>query len=104
MSIDNFYEKPKVSFAEDNLAVKMQNGDKRYYSVFGQYILTPEVFEQLKKNIHDGVVSERGEVELTTALEQVRQKDGLVGVQLDGDMFDMGIPEELRKTSYNFSK
>ena len=104
MSIDKFCEKPKVSFAEDNLAVKMQNGDKRYYSVFGQYILTPEVFEQLKKNIHDGVVSERGEVELTTALEQVRQKDGLVGVQLDGDMFDMGIPEELRKTSYNFSK
>ena len=58
----------------------------------------------MKKNIHDGVVSERGEVELTTALEQVRQKDGLVGVQLDGDMFDMGIPEELRKTSYTFSK
>lgn len=104
MSIDKFCEKPKVSFAEDNLAVKMQNGDNRYYSVFGQYILTPEVFEQLKKNIHDGVVSERGEVELTTALEQVRQKDGLIGVQLDGDMFDMGIPEELRKTSYNFSK
>lgn len=102
MNISRFCEKPKVSYAEDQLAVKMHNGEQRYYSVFGQYVLTPEVFEQLKKNINDGVVSERGEVELTTALEQVRGKYGLMGVQLDGEMFDMGIPQAYRNCITNF--
>lgn len=104
MNISWFCEKPKVSYAEDQLAVKMHNGEQRYYSVFGQYVLTPEVFEQLKKNINDGVVSERGEVELTTALEQVRGKYGLMGVQLDGEMFDMGIPQAYRNCITNFVK
>ena len=102
MNISRFCEKPKVSYAEDQLAVKMHNGEQRYYSVFGQYVLTPEVFDQLKKNINDGVVSERGEVELTTALEQVRGKYGLMGVQLDGEMFDMGIPQAYRNCITNF--
>lgn len=104
MNITQFCEKPKVSYAEDNLAVKMQNNEKRYYSVFGQYVLTPEVFEQLRKNINDGVVSERGEVELTTALEQIRDKYGLMGVQLDGEMFDMGIPDAFQNCVTNFNK
>ena len=77
---------------------------KHYYSVFGQYILTPEVFAQLKDNIDNGVVSNRGEIELTTALEQVRDKYGLMGVQLDGKMYDMGVPEELRNTMFNFGR
>lgn len=102
MNISRFCEKPKVSYAEDQLAVKMHNGEQRYYSVFGQYVLTQEVFEQLKKNINDGVVSERGEVELTTALEQVRGKYGLMGVQLDGEMFDMGIPQAYRNCITKF--
>ena len=102
MNISRFCEKPKVSYAEDQLAVKMHNGEQRYYSVFGQYVLTPEVFEQLKKNINNGVVSERGEVELTTALEQVRGKYGLMGVQLDGEMFDMGIPQAYRNCITKF--
>ena len=50
------------------------------------------------------VVSERGEVELTTALEQVRGKYGLMGVQLDGEMFDMGIPQAYRNCITNFVK
>ncbi len=49
-------------------------------------------------------MSNRGEVELTTALEQVRERDGMMGVVLDGEMFDMGIPDELRNTLYNFGK
>ena len=77
---------------------------KRYFSVFGQYILTPEVFDQLHENIENGVVSNRGEIELTTALEQVREKYGLMAVKLDGRMFDMGVPGELRNTLYNFCR
>ena len=101
LDMTNIYEKPTVAYAEEFLGVG--NGRKKqYYSVFGQYILTPEVFIQLRENIDNGVVSSRGEIELTTALEQVREKYGLMGVRLDGTMFDMGVPDELRNTMYSF--
>ena len=49
------------------------------------------------------MVNAKGEVELTTALEQVRQQVGLLGVRLDGKMFDIGVPNEYRTTMYNYS-
>jgi len=90
MNITAFCEKPKAAYAEEFLGMKMKNGEKRYYSVFGMYVLTNEVFDQLGHDIENNVVSERGEVELTTALEKVRQNIGLIGVQLQGHMYDMG--------------
>lgn len=104
LQMSNITEKPTVAYAEEHLGVGSPKLPKKYYSVFGQYILTPEVFKQLKENIDNAVVSNRGEIELTTALEQVREKYGLMGVQLDGRMFDMGVPEELRNTLSNFGK
>ena len=64
--------------------------------------MTPDVFSQLKENIANNEVNAKGEVELTTALEQVRLKDGLLGIKLDGKMFDIGVPSELRKTICSF--
>lgn len=64
--------------------------------------MTPDVFSQLKENIANNVVNAKGEVELTTALEQVRVKDGLLGIELDGKMFDIGVPSELRKTIFSY--
>lgn len=105
LEMSNITEKPTVAYAEEYLGVgSPKDGKKRYFNVFGQYILTPEVFEQLGHNIKNGILSNRGEVELTTALEQVRERDGMMGVVLDGEMFDMGIPDELRNTLYNFGK
>ena len=105
LEMSNITEKPTVAYAEEFLGVGSPKlAQKHYYSVFGQYILTPEVFAQLKDNIDNGVVSNRGEIELTTALEQVRDKYGLMGVQLDGKMYDMGVPDELRNTLYNFGR
>ena len=37
------------------------------------------------------------EIELTSALEAVRQRSGMVGVRLNGRMFDMGNPAALRR-------
>ena len=102
--MSNITEKPTVAYAEEFLGVGSPKLSKKYFSVFGQYVLTPEVFIQLRENIENGVVSNRGEIELTTALEQVREKYGLMGVQLDGKMYDMGVPHELRETMYNFGK
>ncbi len=104
LNMSAMYEKPTVAYAEENLGVTSSDKQKKYYNVFGQYILTPEIFAQLKENIDNGVVSSRGEIELTTALDQVREKSGMMGIRLDGRMYDMGIPEELRETMYNYGK
>ena len=99
LNVDIMREKPKSSYAEEFLGVRNKQGEKEYYSVFGQYILTPEVFTQLhedimKKEIDGDHVSE---IELTSALEAVRQRSGMMGVRLKGRMFDMGNPAALTR-------
>lgn len=104
LEMSNITEKPTVAYAEEFLGVGSPKQQKKYFSVFGQYILTPEVFAQLHDNIENGLEGIRGEMELTTALEQVREKYGLMGVQLDGKMYDMGVPHELRETMSEFGR
>ena len=81
-------------------------GEKEYYSVFGQYILTKDVFDQLGADIlqADTTGDTTREIELTAALEAVRQKNGMIGVRLDGRMYDMGNPQALITTVSEFSK
>lgn len=104
LQISNLTEKPTVAYAEEFLGVKCKDNKKHYYSVFGQYILTPEVFEQLRENIYNAQnnIESKKEIELTTALEQVRQKTGMMGIVLNGKMYDMGIPQELYRTNMEF--
>ena len=92
-------EKPKASYAEEFLGVRNAQGEKEYYSVFGQYILTPEVFAQLAEDINsaDADGDRIREIELTSALEAVRKQSGMIGVRLDGTMYDMGNPKALRR-------
>ena len=104
LNMSNIYEKPTIAYADEFLGVGDSKAPKKYFSVFGQYILTPEVFSQLKENIDNGVLCNRGEIELTTALEQVRANTGMMGIHLDGEMFDMGVPNELRNTLYEYGK
>lgn len=99
LNVSTINEKPKSGYAEEFLGVRNAEGEKEYYSVFGQYILTKEVFDQLAADIRraDEQKDMNREIELTAALEAVRQKSGMVGVRLDGEMFDMGNPDALRR-------
>ena len=99
LNVDVMMEKPKSSYAEDYLGVRNKKGDKEYYSVFGQYILTPEVFSQLHEDIMQKEIDgdHVTEVELTSALEAVRKRSGMMGIRLKGRMYDMGNPEALRR-------
>lgn len=105
LNVSAMHEKPKASYAEEFLSVLSQDGFKGYYSVFGQYILTPEVFEQLANDIklsdEKGI---EGEIELTSALDKVRERKGMFGVCLDGKMFDMGNPIAFRNAVIEYSK
>lgn len=98
-------EKPKASYAEEFLGVRNNEGQKEYCSVFGQYILTPEVFKQLEADIKaaDSNPDAKGEIELTSALDKVRQRTGMFGIRLRGERFDMGNPQALVNTVATFA-
>ncbi len=105
MNVTTLHEKPKASYAEEFLGVRnSQTGEKEYCSVFGQYILTPDVFHQLEQDIRKA--DEEGdhirEIELTSALDKVRQNEGMTGVRLMGERFDMGNPGALADTVAKF--
>ena len=104
LNVSVMQEKPKASYAEEFLGVRNGEGQKEYYSVFGQYILTPDVFAQLASDI--AAADEAGdttkEIELTAALEAVRQKSGMIGVRLNGTMYDMGNPKALSRCIIEF--
>ncbi len=106
LNVSQMTEKPKSSYAEEYLGVRDSEGLHHYYSVFGQYILTQEVFEQLERDIQDAdqAGDHQREIELTTALERVRQQSGMVGVQLRGEMYDMGNPVAFRHAVIKYSE
>ena len=106
LNVSVMNEKPKASYAEEFLGVRNADGEKEYYSVFGQYILTPDVFTQLAEDIRkaDADGDHQREIELTAALEAVRQKSGMMGVRLQGKMYDMGNPTALQRCVAEFAK
>ena len=106
LNVSAMVEKPKASYAEEFLAVRNKKGEKEYYSVFGQYILTPEVFSQLHEDIMQKEIDgdHVTEIELTSALDAVRKRSGMVGVRLRGHMYDMGNPSALTNAITEFAK
>ena len=94
--VDKMYEKPDIEYAEEYLYT-LKGNKKEYYSVFGEYILTPNVFKELRKNIQNNV-KDKGEFQLTDALDQVREKDGMIAFVADGEMLDIGNVESYKKT------
>jgi UTP-glucose-1-phosphate uridylyltransferase/galactokinase len=106
LNVSVMKEKPKASYAEEFLGVRNKEGAKEFYSVFGQYILTPEVFAQLHEDIMQKEIEgdHVTEIELTSALEAVRQRSSMVGVRLKGRMYDMGNPHALIRAIQEYSQ
>ena len=106
LNVSSIHEKPTASYAEEFLGVRGSMGGREYCSVFGQYILTPEVFQQLADDIKqaDAKGDMPHEIELTSALEAVRSRSGMVGVRLYSQRFDMGNPNALVDTIAKFSR
>ena len=100
LNINEFAEKPNLDYARTNLQVPNMPKDE-YLTVFGQYILKPQVFEILKEHI-DNNVRERGEFQLTSALDRLRQEDGFLGLVISGKRFDIGLPDYYLETLQSF--
>lgn len=101
MEMSGIIEKPSAAYAEEHLGVKGADGRDSWWSVFGQYILTPDVFLQLAHDIEDAGDSRR-EIELSSALEKVRSRSGMTAVRIDGEMFDLGHPKAYRNAIMKF--
>ncbi len=102
LSITEFAEKPTVDYARTNLRVPgLADGD--YLTVFGQYIIKPQIFDYLAELIANNV-RERGEFQLTTALDRLRQEDGFLGLIMEGRRFDIGLPGYYLDTLNSYSK
>ena len=101
MTVDSMVEKPTDDYAKEYLGVKNKSGSDKYYATFGQYILTPEVFDELDSEI-SGNPTEGNEYGLTSALDNVRKKNGLIAFVPDGKSFDIGLPDSYTYTIHSF--
>jgi UTP-glucose-1-phosphate uridylyltransferase/mevalonate kinase len=102
LSITEFAEKPTVDYARTNLRVADLPEDE-YLTVFGQYIIKPQIFDYIEEHIQHNV-RERGEFQLTSTLDRLRQEDGFLGLVVDGQRFDIGLPEYYLATLKAFSE
>jgi UTP-glucose-1-phosphate uridylyltransferase/mevalonate kinase len=102
LNITEFAEKPTVEYARTNLQISgLETG--QYLTVFGQYILESDVFDFLAEHIQNNI-RERGEFQLTTALDRLRQRDGFMGLVIDGQRFDIGLPDYYLQTLVDYRK
>jgi UTP--glucose-1-phosphate uridylyltransferase len=100
LAITEFYEKPDAEYAREHLLADGMN-DGQFLTVFGQYVLQPDVFGYLRKHIENNV-RERGEFQLTSALDILRQEHGFSGLMIDGKRFDIGHPDDYLETLQTF--
>jgi UTP--glucose-1-phosphate uridylyltransferase len=72
--ITGLVEKPSASEAPSDLAI------------IGRYILTPAIFEHVRRTSKDS----RGEIQLTNALESLLSESPLYGFEFEGTRYDCG--------------
>ena len=102
LKLDEIKEKPTIEYAQDYLSVKTKKDKENYFAVFGQYILTPEIYDVLAKDMESNTSGK--EIELTSALEKIRSSIGTIGYVVKGKSYDVGIPEAYYGTMLNYSK
>ncbi len=102
LNVTEFVEKPTVEHAREKLRVPgLPDGE--YLTVFGQYVIKPQLFAYLEEHICNNV-REQGEFQLTSVLDRLRQEDGFQGLCIQGKRFDIGLPEHYVETLQTFRR
>ena len=101
LSVTQLYEKPNIEYARQHLRVEGIAEDL-FLSFFGIYVLEPKIFDYLAEHIN-GNFRERGEFQLTSCLDKLRQSEGIAGYVVQGRCFDTGLPEVYRQTLIDFA-
>jgi UTP--glucose-1-phosphate uridylyltransferase len=89
-NVTDFVEKPTADYARNNLVTKGLPED-HFLCVYGQYVLSASIFEYLHRQI-EADQRQAGEIQLTTALDALRQDEGLLAQVVDGEHYDTGLP------------
>ncbi len=100
LQVTQIYEKPTIEYARQNLRVEGM-GEDEFLCIFGLYALTPKIFDFLEEHINTDF-REKGEFQLTSCLEELRQAEGMTGLVVDGKTFDIGMPNVYRQTMIDF--
>ncbi len=102
LNVTEITEKPEIEYARERLQVEGMEED-HYLTLFGQYILKPQIFDCLGEKISHNI-RERGEFQLTSSIDRLRQEDGLKGYLVRGKAFDIGQPEAYLNTIVEYGK
>jgi len=97
LQLTRLWEKPTEDEARTYLTVE-RHGRERFFCVNGLYALRPRIFALLARQAADP----SGEVQLTDALEALRQEEGVKGLLVNGAHFDTGIPAIYADTVQKF--
>ncbi|GAB4243818.1 MAG: UTP--glucose-1-phosphate uridylyltransferase GalU [Stanieria sp.] len=100
LEITEIYEKPSLEYARQNLSVNGMKQDE-FLGVFGMYILDAKIFDLLAEDINNNCRF-KGEFQLTTCLDKLRQQQGALGYLVQGQYFDTGMPLFYRQTIIDF--
>ncbi|MGV3720384.1 MAG: UTP--glucose-1-phosphate uridylyltransferase [Actinomycetota bacterium] len=88
--VQRIVEKPSLDYAEEHLRTQgLRRGE--YLCFFGMHVLPPVLFELLEHHIRRDL-RERGEIQLTSSLEMLRERDRYLATEVDGARYDMGVP------------
>jgi len=88
-TIDEIIEKPNPTLAELRLQVPgLRVG--HYLCFFGIHVLTPTVFDLLDRLVRDRV-REHGQIQLTTALNELARREKYLALETRGTRFNLGI-------------
>ena len=88
--VSAIYEKPSIEYAAEHLQTE---GVKRgyYLCFFGMHVFPPSLFDCLEEHIVNNW-REKGEIQLTSSQELLRQRERYVAVETVGERLDMGVP------------
>ena len=99
--VTNMFEKPKshdlIEFVEGGVN---PNNAPSFMAIAGRYILTPDIFDILKK-IKPG---KSGEIEITDALLSQVNQGKVIAYKFKGQRFDCGSVQGYLKATNHFSK
>ena len=99
--VTNMFEKPKshdlIEFMEGRVN---PNNAPNFMAIAGRYILTPDIFDILKKI----KPSKNGEIQITDALLSQAKKGKVIAYKFNGKRFDCGSVQGYLKATNHFAK
>jgi len=100
LQLNQLVEKPTEDHAQTYLKVE-RHGKPTYFCVNGIYVLRPIIFDIIRAS---ATANSEGEIGLTSALETLREKEGIKGLVVNGKHFDTGLPHIYAETIARFAQ